>query len=225
MLCHFPELSAHGFSKGNLLMSIPKCLDWAQRLQALAQSGLTYNQIPFDRERYEAVKQIAAEMLSNLSQVELPVVQDLLDSQSGYITPKVDVRGVAFRDGKILLVRELADNGWTLPGGWVDVNEPPGRAAEREVWEESGYENRAVKLLAVLDRNQHGFPPYAFHAYKLYFLCEITGGSPVDSHETAGASFFARDEIPPLSLPRTTPEVIARMFAHYDHPEWPTDFD
>ncbi len=206
-------------------MPIPQCLDWAQRLEMLAQSGLQYGENEYDRERYRTVKQIAIEMLSALSQEDLPVIQGLIDTQSGYTTPKLDIRGVVFRDDKILLVRELADNGWTLPGGWVDVNEPPSRAAEREVWEESGYEVKARKLLALLDRNQHGFPPYIFHAYKIYILCEISGGAPSDSHETAGARFFARDEIPPLSLARTTPEVIERMFEHYAHPDWPTDFD
>ncbi len=206
-------------------MPIPKCLDWAQRLEMLAQSGLTYGENQYDLERYEAVKQIAAEMLAELSQEDLPVIQSLVDAQSGYTTPKLDVRGVVFQDDKILLVRELADGGWTLPGGWVDVNEPPSRAAEREVWEESGYEVKAVKLLGLYDRNQHGFPPYIFHAYKIYIRCEITGGAPSDSHETAGAHFFARDEIPPLSLARTTSEVIERMFEHHAHPEWPTDYD
>ncbi len=206
-------------------MPIPKCLDWAQRLEMLAQSGLTYGENQYDIERYEAVKQIAAEMLAELSQEDLPVIQALVDAQAGYTTPKLDIRGVVFQDDKILLVRELADGGWTLPGGWVDVNEPPSRAAEREVWEESGYEVKATKLLAIYDRNQHGFPPYIFHAYKIYILCEITGGAPADSHETDGARFYAPDEIPPLSLARTTPEVIERMFEHHAHPNWPTDYD
>ncbi len=206
-------------------MPLPKCLDWAQRLEMLAQSGLQYGENEYDRERYQAIKQIAIEMLAELSQEDLPTIQSLVDTQSGYTTPKLDIRGVVFKNDQILLVRELADGGWTLPGGWVDVNEPPSRAAEREVWEEFGYEVKAKKLLAVYDRNQHGFPPYIFHAYKIYIWCEITGGAPSDSHETAGARFFSRDAIPPLSLARTTPEVIERMFEHHAHPDWPTDYD
>jgi ADP-ribose pyrophosphatase YjhB (NUDIX family) len=132
---------------------------------------------------------------------------------------------VVFQGDKILLTRELADGGWTLPGGWVDVNDRPGSAVEREVLEETGYEVKAVKLLALYDRNLHGHPAYIFHLYKLFFLCEFIGGEAVDSIETAGAQFFAEDEIPPLSVSRTTPEVLARMFAHHCHPEWPTDFD
>jgi ADP-ribose pyrophosphatase YjhB (NUDIX family) len=206
-------------------MAYPQWIDWAQRLQALAQSGLAYSPNIYDRERYEIIRSIAVEMLSAAAGIELPQVQELIDAQAGYATPKIDIRGVVFQEGKILLVRELADGGWTLPGGWVDVNEPPSRAVEREVWEESGYQVRANKLLAVYDRNQHGHPPYIFHTYKLYVRCELTGGQPVDSHETDGARFFGADDLPPLSTARTTPEVLARMFAHYDHPHWPTDFD
>lgn len=207
-------------------MSIPKWLEWAQSLQSLAQAGLTYNPNPFDIERYEHIRQIAAEIISTYTRVDLPVIQKVYEEQSGYVTPKVDVRGAVFRGEKILLVKELLDHGlWTMPGGWVDVNEPPSRAAEREVREESGYEVKAVKLLALLDRNQHGFPPFIFHTYKTFMLCELTGGSPTTSIETGGAEFFGEDELPPLSVARTTPEVIHRMFEHHRHPEWPTDFD
>jgi ADP-ribose pyrophosphatase YjhB (NUDIX family) len=206
-------------------MTHPQWIDWAQRLQALAQSGLAYSPNEYDRERYEAVQKIASEMLGAAAGIDLPALDKLFANEAGYATPKIDIRGVVFQDGKILLVRELIDGGWTLPGGWVDVNEPPSRAVAREVWEESGYEVRPVKLLAVYDRNLHGHPPYIFHIYKLYIRCELTGGAPADSNETSGAAFFAQDELPPLSVARTTPEVLSRMFAHYDHPHWPADFD
>lgn len=200
-------------------------IDWAQRLHALAQSGLAYSPTEYDRERYEMVRKIASEMLGAASGIEPPVIDHLFAHEAGYATPKIDIRGVVFRDSKILLVRELADGGWTLPGGWVDVNEPPSRAVEREVWEESGYQVRATRLLAVYDRNLHGHLPYIHHIYKLYLRCELTGGKPTDSHETSGARFFGQDELPPLSLSRTSPEVLARMFAHFHHPDWPADFD
>jgi ADP-ribose pyrophosphatase YjhB (NUDIX family) len=205
-------------------MTHPQWIDWAQRLQALAQSGLAYNPPEYERERYQMVRRIAGEMLTAVG-IEQPVLDALFASEAGYATPKIDIRGVVFQDGKILLVRELVDGGWTLPGGWVDVNESPSRAVEREVWEESGYEVKATKLLAVYDRNLHGHPAYIHHIYKLYFRCELTGGHPTDSHETSGARFFGQDELPPLSVARTTPEVLERMYAHYHHPDWPADFD
>lgn len=207
-------------------MSNPKWLEWAQTLQSLAQAGLTYSPNPFDIERYQHIRQLAAEIVSTYTQVDLSVIQALYDQQSGYTTPKVDARAVVFQGERILLVKELLDHGlWTLPGGWVDVNEPPSRAVEREAWEESGFKVKAVKLLGLYDRNQHGFPPYLFHTYKMFILCDLVGGSPTTSIETGGAEFFAEDALPPLSVARTTPEIIARMFEHHRHPEWPTDFD
>jgi len=152
-------------------------------------------------------------------------VVGLFATESGYATPKVDVRGVVFRDDAILLVQERRDGQWTLPGGWADVNDSPAEATEREIWEESGYRARAVKLLACWDRNKHGHPPYGYHIYKLFFQCELLGGEPTESTETADVGWFREDEIPPLSLPRVTPAQIARFFEHYRHPEWPTDFD
>ena len=203
----------------------PRWLEWAQRLQALAQSGLTYTKNAFEIERYEGVREIAAEIVSAHSDMDVAQVRDLFATEGGYATPKVDVRGVVFDDERILLVKELRDGRWTLPGGWADVNDSPAQATEREIFEESGYRARAVKLLACYDRNRHGHPPYGFHIYKLFFQCELTGGAPAESIETGGVGFYAEDQIPALSLPRVTPAQIARFFAHYRHPEWPTDFD
>ena len=207
-------------------MMEPQWLEWARRLQSLAQAGLAYTEGPFDRERYEALRDLAAEIVAAGSETELPVVRNLFKAEQGYLTPKVDVRGVVFQEDRLLLVRELLDGGrWTLPGGWADVTDPPREAVEREVWEESGYQVRAVKLLAVYDRRRHGHPPHLFTIYKFFFLCEITGGAPASSLETAGATFFAEDALPELSLGRVTPSELVRLFEHHRHPEWPTDFD
>ena len=200
-------------------------LAWAQRLEALAQSGLAYSENPFDRERYEAVRRIAAEMVADCTGAEPDLVDELFAGQAGYATPKVDVRGVVFRDDAILLVKERTDGRWTLPGGWADVGESPAQATEREVYEESGYRVRVVKLLALYDRNRHGHTPYIFHIYKVFFRCELLGGEPSESIETAGVGFFREDSLPELSLGRVTPDEIARFFEHLRHPDWPTDFD
>ncbi len=143
-------------------MEPPNWLIWAQKLDALAQVGLSFTQNPFDIDRYQKIREISAEIISSYSRIDAKEIRDLLDDQAGYATPKIDVRGVVFQDQKLLLVKELMDGGWTLPGGWVDVNEPLSRAVEREVWEESGFTVKARRLLAVYDRNQHGFPPYIF---------------------------------------------------------------
>lgn len=200
-------------------------LVWAQQLQAIAQSGLTYTRNPFEKERYQEVREIAAEIIAAHTHLDITAIKDSFLYEKGYATPKVDVRGVVFDQDRILLVKERKDGCWTLPGGWVDVGEPPSESVVREIREESGYLTRVVKLLALYDRNKHGHPPSLYHIYKVYFMCELIGGSAAESLETAGAQFFAADELPPLSLPRITPELIARFFEHRLHPDWPTDFD
>jgi ADP-ribose pyrophosphatase YjhB (NUDIX family) len=200
-------------------------IDWTQRLAAIAQSGLTYARDPFDIERYEALRALAADVIAEHTGNDARDIDAYLATQAGYATPKIDVRGVVFRDGKLLLVRERSDGGWTLPGGWADVLDSPSSAVEREIHEESGYEVRATQILAVLDRNKHPHPPQVFHVWKIFIRCELTGGAPADSIETDGVDFFTRDALPPLSALRVTPAQLALMFAHLDDPNRPPDFD
>lgn len=207
-------------------MPTPQWLDWARRLQAISQAGLHFAKDKFDLQRYEQLREIAAEILATGSGHPEPILlADLFSRQSGYATPKVDVRSACFRDGRLLLVRELDDNCWTLPGGWADVGEAPSVAAEREVREESGFEVRIRKLAAVFDRDLHGHPPYAFSCYKLFFLADVIGGAASTSIETAAAEFFDQENLPPLSLSRVTANQIAHLFEHYLHPDLPTSFD
>lgn len=206
----------------------PNWLKWAKQLAALAQNGLTYSDNPYEIERYEHIRQIAAEMMAVGFELDVKTFLELFPREKGYETPKVDVRGAAFRDGKILMVREKLDGDrWTLPGGWADPCQSPSEAVVREIFEESGFEARATKLAAVWDRSRHPHAPFMpFHIYKLFFLCEITGGTPTESHETTGVQFFAETEIPEqLSISRTLPFQLARMFEHYRNPALPTDFD
>jgi ADP-ribose pyrophosphatase YjhB (NUDIX family) len=204
----------------------PNWLTWAKRLAALAQDGLTYSDNEYEIDRYQQIRQIAAEMMAAGSDLDAKALIELFSREQGYATPKVDVRGVAFRDDKILLVKEKIDGGWTLPGGWADPWQSPSEAVAREIFEESGFEVRVVKLAAVYDRSKHPhLPLMPFHLYKLFFLCEITGGVPTESYETTGVEFFAEDAIPPLSVSRTLPFQIARMFEHRRNPALPTDFD
>jgi ADP-ribose pyrophosphatase YjhB (NUDIX family) len=211
--------------KRKLPMTIPRWLEWAERLQTASQAGLTYSKNPFDLDRYQQIKEITAEILAEYSDTPMPVMRDLLSKEYGYPTPKIDCRGVVFKGDHVLMVKELSDGGWTFPGGWVDLNEPPSRAVEREVFEESGYVVKAVKILGIYDRNQHGFPAYVHHIYKLFVLCELIGGEATTSDETGAVDWFPEGAIPPLSLLRTTPEVIQRMFEHHRNPDLPTDFD
>ncbi len=207
-------------------MPDPLWLEWANRLRAIAAAGRTYSRDPYDRERFDQVAALAAEILARYTDADFETLAELIDGDFGYPTPKVDVRGAIFRDGQILLVRETADGGrWTLPGGWADIYDSPSEAVEREIREESGYEARAVRLLAVYDRQKWPHPPHPNYTYKLFFLCEITGGAPATSLETGGVGWFGPDALPELSTGRILPEQIARLFEHLRHPEWPTDFD
>jgi ADP-ribose pyrophosphatase YjhB (NUDIX family) len=200
-------------------------MEWTKRLAAIAQSGLTYARDPFDIERYEALRKLAADVVAEHTGRAAIDVEEFFRRDSGYATPKIDVRGVVFRAGEVLLVRERSDGGWTLPGGWADVLDSPSSAIEREIREESGFEARATKILAIFDRNRHPHPPQAFHVWKVFIRCEITGGSARDSLETDAAAFFARDALPELSTTRVTENQLALMFAHLDDPLRPAEFD
>ena len=204
-----------------------KWMEWVKALQAISQTGLHYAKDPFDVQRYQQVRKIATEILADRSNLSSQQTLAFAAAEFGYATPKVDARGVAFRDSKILLVREIHDHGrWTVPGGWADVGETPSEAVVREVFEESGFETRAVKLLAVYDREKQGhIPPFPFHVYKLFFLCEIVGGAPRPNEEASEIAFFAEDELPELSVSRVTESEIQRFFRYLQDPTAETDFD
>ena len=203
----------------------PDWLNWARTIQALAQTGLTYAANPFDRERYQKLHDLAVEIFAAHTAETAVTLEQWFKVQPGYATPKIDVRAACFRDGKILLVREKSDGKWCLPGGWADVGDVPSEAAMREVREESGFECMARKVIGVFDANRGGEPFSAFHAFKVIFLCEITGGNPNSDHEIIGVDFFAPEAIPPLSSNRTNEAWLRECFAHLDDPARPTAFD
>ena len=208
------------------MASEPDWLVWARALEALAQTGLYYTKDAFDAERFEQVRAIATAMLAVGSGAPPPRIAELLHGETGYATPKVAVRGAVFRDDRILMVREVVDGLWSLPGGWADVNHSPIECVEREIEEESGFTARARKLAAVWDRRRHNHAPVRIHhVYMLYFICELTGGAAQPSAETSAVDFFAEDALPDLSLARVTEAQIRRMFEHRRRPELPTDFD
>ena len=202
-----------------------KWISIVQRIQAISQTGLTYAQNGYDIERYRELSEIAAVLMAGPEPLSAGLAKELFTREAGYATPKVDVRGAVFQNGRILLVREAEDGCWTFPGGWAEVGQSAAESAEREVREESGYLVKAVKLLACWDRNKHPHPPIPFYAYKLLFQCKILGGAPTVSSETTEVGFFAEDEIPALSTGRTLPEQIRFAFACLRDPAAPTVFD
>ncbi len=205
----------------------PKWLLWARELQALAQSGLAYAENPYDRARYADMMSLAARIMAEGSGADLSVIEGLFAQQTGYATPKVDVRGAIFRERSVLLVSETIDNGrWTMPGGFADVNESPSETLVREVREEAGYVVTVRKLAAVYDRDRHGHPrPHPFHIYKLFFVCDVVGRCEKSDLETGEARFFPLDALPELSETRVLAWQIQRMYEHSQAPDLPTDFD
>jgi len=184
-----------------------------------------FSKDPFDRERYEQVRSVAAEILASFADLDTGLISHLLRGEQGYATPKMDMRGAVFQENRVLLVREHSDGLWTLPGGWADVGESPTEAVVREIREESGFETQVQKLVALYDRNKHAHPPMLFHVYKVFFLCDLVGGSASASLETSEVAFFGWEELPPLSTARVTICQIERLFAHHTHRELPTEFD
>lgn len=204
---------------------MPSTLDLCRRLLALAQTGLHFCAEEYDRERYQEVADLAAQLLAQHFNRNADDVRRTWFVEDGYSTPKIDVRGMIFRDEQVLMVRERIDGKWTVPGGWADINDSPAYAVEKEIEQESGFTARAVKLAAVYDRNKHEHPPYLFHAWKFFFLCEITSGEPRTSYETTEVAFVPLDALPELSTGRATAAQIRRMYEHHLHPEWATEFD
>jgi ADP-ribose pyrophosphatase YjhB (NUDIX family) len=204
----------------------PDWIRWAREIQAIAQTGLHFSESVYDRERYERLRDIAAAMFAARSDATESAIRATFAAQTGYATPKVDVRGVVLKDNQILLVRETSDGLWTLPGGWADVNDSPSEAVVREIREESGFLTRATRLIALFDRSKHAHqPPFPFHVYKLFIACELLGGSAQTSNETSEVGFFDPDRLPPLSIGRVTPDQIAICIRGWNDPHSPTRFD
>lgn len=206
-------------------MKLPCWLEWAREIQALAQTGSYYALNDYQRQRYQRLKEIAAEIVNMHSNLDYELVLMAFETPEGYSTPRVDVRGAVFKDNKLLLVRERIDNGWTFPGGWADVGEAPSLAVEREIREEAGFIVKARKVIGIYDANRSG-QLELFHAYKIVFLCDLISGSSKASIETSEVAFFGEAEIPQaLSGERTRLRHIRDAFENIKVPGCPTVFD
>lgn len=199
-------------------------LQWAVELQALAQAGLTYGRDAYDLERYERIREIAAEMVAHQTDLPFDKVKDLFCNESGYQTPKLDTRAAIFEDGKILLVREN-DGRWSLPGGWVDVNVSVRENTVKEVREEAGLEVKADRIIAVQDRAKHNLPVYAYGVCKIFVLCTVLGGEFAENIETTETCYFSEEELPELAEEKTNAEQVRLCFEAYRAQRWETVFD
>lgn len=201
-----------------------KWLEWAMELQSLAQAGLTYGKDTYDKERYERIRDISAEMLSHKTNISIEKVKELFCNETGYQTPKLNTRAAIFENGKILLVRENSGK-WSLPGGWVDVNVSVKENTIKEVKEESGLDVVANKIIAVQDRSKHNFPVYAYGVCKIFVLCSVIGGQFKKNIETTEFSYFNENELPELATEKNNEEQIRMCFEAYHSENWITLFD
>ena len=206
-------------------MSDPRWLEWAKQIQAIAQTGFTYGKDVYDLERYHELRKLSVDIMEQHTFVKREKIELTFASDTGYTTPKTDIRGVVFQDERILMVREKLDGAWSLPGGWADIGLSPSEVAVKEIREESGFNTEAVRLLAVLDKKFHSHPPEPYHIYKFFILCRIVGGAAVGGTETSEVGFFGEDELPPLSLERNTEAQIRTMFEYNRDPKLPVKLD
>ena len=201
-----------------------KWLEWAVELQSLAQTGLAYVKDNYDKERFERIREISAEMISYKTEIPLEKVKDLFCGDTGYQTPKLDTRAAIFEDGKILLVREN-DGRWSLPGGWVDVNVSVRENTIKEVREEAGLDVVPERIIAVQDRAKHNLPVYAYGVCKIFVLCTAVGGHFVPNIETPESRCFGEDELPELAGEKNTEEQVRMCFAAFRDENWKPLFD
>lgn len=199
-------------------------LQWAVELQSIAQAGLFYVKDDFDRERFQRIRDIAAEMLAYKTEIPLDKVKDLFCCEIGYQTPKIDTRAAIFQEDKILLVKEK--NGrWSLPGGWVDVDLSVKENVIKEVREEAGLKVSADRVIAVEDREKHNQPVYAYKVCKIFVLCTVLGGSFQENTETVESRYFGLEELPELSEEKNNREQIEMFFEAYRSENWEPFFD
>ena len=195
----------------------------AMELQAIAQNGLTYTKDPFDRERFERIREISAEMMSMKTGFPIEKVKSLFCAGMGYQTPKLDTRAAVFEQGRILLVEERGR--WELPGGWMDFDQTVASNTVKEVKEEAGLDVEPVRIIAIQDRNRHNIPKLACGICKVFVLCARKGGAFRANIETTASGFFALDGLPKLDEDKTTYEQVKMCFAAAGEENWETEFD
>ena len=189
-------------------MTAKEILKIAKRMQALSQTGLHYASDDFDKQRYEELRELSVHLASIISSSHIDKIRDIFTFETGFQTPKIDIRSVVLKDGNILLAKEKSDSRWSIPGGFADINVSPTENAEKEVFEETGLIVKSKRLLAIIDTHKHDFPAMEFHYYKVIFLCDLLGGEFIKNIETEQIGFFSFDSLPPLSLMRNTPMVF-----------------
>lgn len=190
----------------------PKWLEWAKKLQAIAQGGLEYSKDKYDIERFEQIREITVDIMANYTDIDHEKIKDLFANESGYQTPKIDVRAAVFKDNNVLLVNEKIDGLWSMPGGWADVDTTLKETVIKECMEEAGVLVKPKRIIAVIDRKKNSNLPFPYAVYKIFVECEYIKGEYINNIETSEAKFFPLDKLPPLSLGRVNNEQIKMCY-------------
>lgn len=180
---------------------------WTQRLKSIAQTGLAFEPHVYDRERYEELLKLAAEMAATTPTLaeDTRLSEQLYDHwrsavgerERGYVTPKVGVGAVVFNEhGELLLIQRAASGMWLYPTGWADVGYTPAQVAGKEVREETGLHVTPQRIIAVYDNTRYHSVPDN-HFWSVTFYCRLDGGDlQAHPHEVLDLGFFARDRLP-----------------------------
>lgn len=195
----------------------------AMELQSIAQNGLTYTKDQFDKERFERVREISAQVMAMKTDFSIEKVKDVFCNETGYQTPKIETRAAMFSKNKILLVKEQEK--WSLPGGWVDYDETIASSTIKEVKEETGLDIIPSRVIAIQDRNKHNSPKFAYGICKVFMLCSIIGGSFQPNNETTESGFFSLEELPNLDENKTVYNQVEMCFEAFNSKKWEVIFD
>lgn len=202
-----------------------KLIEWAQELQSLTASGLHYCKDRFDRDRYERIRDIAAEIAANASGMGEDVVKDIFSSQDGYQTPKMCSRAIIFNEaGEVLLVKEW-DNKWAPPGGWCEYNKTPAENVIKEAWEEAGLRVEPYRFVLMHDQHHHNRPLNFYNVEKCFFLCRVLGGSFRENIETTESRYFPLDALPDLNGEKINAEQLRICYDAFRAETWETHYD
>ena len=186
---------------------------YLQRMIAITDTGLTFTKDPFDRERYEDLRVLLSEMLDQASDLDVEEVTEVLKPTFAYATPLMDVRAWIVEDEKVCLVRGQGEDSWALPGGFGEVGYSPIENILKEIEEETGFEAKVERLLAVFDTNR--FQLQSKQYAKFVFECKLLAGQFQENQEIADLQFFAIDQLPVLSEKRITKEQIEILWQVY----------
>jgi ADP-ribose pyrophosphatase YjhB (NUDIX family) len=202
-----------------------KWLEWVSELQSIAQSGLTFSENHYDLDRYQQIRDLTVKILHEYTEMDHDKIRDLFANETGYQTPKVDIRAAVFKNDRILMVKEKIDGRWSLPGGWADVNTTVSESAVRECLEEAGAKVEPRRIIAIHTADRHNDFPYPYTIYKIFVECRLLDIEFTENTETYGSDFFGIDELPELSTERNNKAQVLMCFEARKHDSFETLFD